>query len=108
MFEGHGNELVLLLVGATIIVGLFGYLHATRFWEGLPPVLDGFVSAAGFLFVIAAFVFGGRFGGAYNHPHAGRVLAVAAAVIIYRALRTWIGKEQVKYRRVKVKPTEDA
>lgn len=108
MFEGHSNELVLLLVGATIIVGLFGYQHAKRFWEGLPPVLDGFVSAAGFLFLIAAFVFGGRFGGAYGHPHAGRVLAVAAAVIIYRALRTWIGKEQVKYRKVRVKPPEDA
>ena len=108
MFEGHSNELVLLLAGSACIVGLFGYLHAKRFWEGLPPVLDGFVSAAGFLFVIAAFVFGGRFGGVYGHPHAGRVLAVAAAVVIYRALRTWIGKEQVKYRTARVKPPEGA
>jgi hypothetical protein len=108
MFEGHSNELVLLLAGSACIVGLFGYLHAKRFWEGLPPVLDGFVSAAGFLFVIAAFVFGGRFGGAYGHPHAGRVLAVAAAVVIYRALRTWIGKEQVKYRTARAKPPEGA
>jgi len=108
MFEGHSNELVLLLAGTTAIVGLFGYLHARKFWEGLPPLLDGFVSAAGFLFVIAAFVFGGRFGGAYNHPHAGRVLAVAAAIIIYRSLRTWIGKEQVKYRKVRINPPSDA
>ncbi len=107
MFEGHSNELVLLLAGCTILVGLYGYLHAKRFWEGLPPLLDGFVSAAGFLFFIGAFVFGGRFGGLYNHPHAGRVLAVAAAVIIYRALRTWIGKEQVKYRKVSVKPPQE-
>jgi hypothetical protein len=108
MFEGHSNELVLLLVGSAFVVGLYGYLHAKRFWEGLPPLLDGFVSAAGFLFLIAAFVFGGRLGGAYNHPHAGRVLAVATAVIVYRALRTWIGKEQVKYRSVRAKPPEDA
>lgn len=108
MFEGHSNELVLLLAGCTILVGLYGYLHAKRFWEGLPPLLDGFVSAAGFLLLIGAFVFGGRFGGLYNHPHAGRVLAVAAAVIIYRALRTWIGKEQVKYRKVSVKPPQEA
>jgi uncharacterized PurR-regulated membrane protein YhhQ (DUF165 family) len=107
MFEGHSNELVLLLVGTTVLVGLFGYLHARKFWEGLPPLLDGFVSASGFLFLIAAFVVGGRLGGAYGHPHAGRVVAVAAAVIIYRSLRTWIGKEQVKYRKVGVKqPTE--
>jgi predicted PurR-regulated permease PerM len=66
------------------------------------------VSAAGFLFIILAFVFGGRLGGAYDHPHAGRVIAVAAAVIIYRSLRTWIGKEQVKYRKVRVKPPADA
>jgi hypothetical protein len=108
MFEGHSNELYLLLAGATVIVGLFGYLHARKFWEGLPPLLDGFVSAAGFLFIILAFVFGGRLGGAYDHPHAGRVIGVAAAVIIYRSLRTWIGKEQVKYRKVRVKPPADA
>lgn len=107
MFEGHSNELVFLLAGSAAIVGLFGYLHAKRFWEGLPPLLDGFVSAVGFLFMIAAFVFGGRFGEAYNHPHAGRILAVAAAVIIYRALRTWIGKEQAKYRKLRVRPPED-
>lgn len=108
MFEGYSNELVLLLAGCTILVGLYGYLHAKRFWEGLPPLLDGFVSAAGFLLLIGAFVFGGRFGSLYNHPHAGRVLAVAASVIIYRALRTWIGKEQVKYRKVSVKPPQEA
>jgi hypothetical protein len=108
MFEGHSNELFLLLAGTTAIVGLFGYLHARKFWEGLPPLLDGFVSAAGFLFIILAFVFGGRFGSVYNHPHAGRVLAVAVALILYRSLRTWIGKEQVKYRKVRIKPPEDA
>lgn len=108
MFEGHSNELYLLLAGCALLVGLFGYLHARKFWEGLPPVLDGFVSAGGFLFLITAFVFGGRYGGEYGHPHAGRVLAVTAAVIIYRTLRTWIGKEQVKYRKVRVKPPADA
>jgi hypothetical protein len=106
--EGHSIELFALVGGCTMLVGLFGYLHARRFWEGLPPLLDGFVSAAGFLAIIGAFVLGGRFGGTYGHPHAGRVLAIAATVIIYRSLRTWIGKEQVKYRKVRVKPADDA
>jgi hypothetical protein len=107
MMEGHGLALYLLLAGCTILIGVFGFFHAKRFWEGLPPLLDGFVSAAGFLAIIGAFVFGGRFGGLYGHPHAGRVLALAAVVILYRTLRTWIGKEQVKYRKVRVKPPED-
>jgi hypothetical protein len=106
--EGHSIELYLLLAGCTVLVGLFGYLHARKFWEGLPPLLDGFVSAAGFLLIVAAFVFGGRTGGIYGHPHAGRVLALAAVVVVYRSLRTWIGKEQVKYRKVRVKPDADA
>ena len=101
---GHSGELYLLLAGCTVLVGLFGYLHARKFWEGLPPLLDGFVSATGFLALIAAFVLGGRFGGNFGHPHAGRVLALAATVIVYRAMRTWIGKEQVRYRKVRVKP----
>jgi hypothetical protein len=107
VFEGHGMALYLLLGGCTVLVGLFGYLHARKFWEGLPPLLDGFVSAAGFLALIAAFVFGGRIGGAYGHPHAGRVLALAATIILYRTLRTWIGKEQVRYRKVRVEPPAD-
>ncbi len=107
MFEGHSNELYLLLAGCTLLVGLHGYFHALRFWEGLPPLLDGFISAAGFVMFAAAFVFGGRFGGVYDHPHAGRLLALTVVVIIYRAMRTWIGKEQVKYRKVRVKPPTD-
>jgi hypothetical protein len=108
MFEGHSQELYLLLAGCTVIIGLFGYLHARKFWEGLPPILDAFVSMAGFLAIIGAFVFGGRFGGIYAHPHAGRVIAITAVVILYRTLRTWIGKEQVKYRKVIVRPTGDS
>jgi hypothetical protein len=108
ILEGHSLELFALLAGCTVLVGLFGYLHARKFWEGLPPVLDGFMSAAGFLAVIAAFVFGGRIGGLYNHPHAGRILALAATIIIFRALRTWIGKEQVKYRKVRVKRPDES
>jgi hypothetical protein len=100
LLAGHGMELYLLLAGCTLAIGLYGYLHARKFWEGLPPLLDAFVSMAGFLAVIGAFVFGGRFGGLYNHPHAGRVLAVTVAIILYRTLRTWIGKEQVRYRKV--------
>ena len=105
---GHSAELHLLLAGCTALVGLFGYLHARKFWEGLPPLLDGFVSAAGFLALVGAFVVGGRVGGAYGHPYAGRVLALATTVIIYRTLRTWIGKEQVRYRKVRVIPPADA
>ena len=100
LFAGHSPELYFLLVGCTLTIGVYGYLHARKFWEGLPPLLDAFVSMAGFVAVIGAFVFGGRFGGIYNHPHAGRVLAVTVAIILYRTLRTWIGKEQVRYRKV--------
>lgn len=103
----HSVELYLLLAGCALLVGLHGYFHARHYWEGLPPLLDGFVSAAGFLALIGAFVLGGRFGGAFGHPYAGRVVAITATVILYRALRTWLGKEQVRYRKVRVKPNAD-
>jgi len=63
---------------------------------------------AGFVAVIGAFVWAGRFGAAYNHPHAARVLAVAITIIVLRAIRTWIGKEQVRYRSVHMKKSESA
>lgn len=100
MFVGHSNELVLLLAGAALLVGLHGYWHAKHCWEGLPPILDAFVSMAGFGAVVAAFVWAGRVGGEFGHPHAARVLALAVTLIVFRAVRTWIGKEQVKYRKV--------
>ncbi len=103
----HGNELYLLLAGCAILVGLHGYWHARHYWEGLPPILDAFVSMIGFLGVIGAFVFAGRIGGEYGHPHAARVLAVAVSLIFYRAIRTWIGKEQVRYRKLRVKTKDD-
>jgi hypothetical protein len=106
-YAGHSFELYLLLAGCTALTGVFGYFHARKFWEGLPPLLDAFVSMAGFLATMAAIVFGGRIGGAYNHPHAGRVLAVAAVLILYRTLRTWIGKEQVRYRKVVLREKKD-
>jgi hypothetical protein len=62
---------------------------------------------AGFGGIIAAFVWAGRIGSEYGHPHAARVLAVSAAVIGYRAIRTWIGKEQVRYRKVRVTSPPD-
>ena len=103
----HSNELYLLLAGCAILVGLHGYWHARHYWEGLPPILDAFVSMIGFLGVIGAFVFAGRVGGEYGHPHAARVLAVAVSLIFYRAIRTWIGKEQVRYRKLRVKTNDD-
>ena len=103
----HSNELYLLLAGCAILVGLHGYWHARHYWEGLPPILDAFVSMIGFLGIIGAFVFAGRIGGEYGHPHAARVLAVAVSLIFYRAIRTWIGKEQVRYRKLRVKTNDD-
>ena len=103
----HSNELYLLLAGCAILVGLHGYWHARHYWEGLPPILDAFVSMMGFLGIIGAFVFAGRVGGEYGHPHAARVLAVAVSLIFYRAIRTWIGKEQVRYRKLRVKTKDD-
>lgn len=103
MITGHSNELVLLLVGCALLVGLHGYWHAKHYWEGLPPILDAFVSMIGFGAVIGAFVAAGRVGSEYGHPHAARVLAVAIVLIAYRAVRTWIGKEQVRYRKVRTR-----
>ncbi len=107
MIAGHSNELVLLLVGCGLLVGLHGYWHAKHYWEGLPPILDAFVSMAGYAAVVGAFVWAGRVGGEYGHPHAARVLAVAVTLIIFRAVRTWIGKEQVRYRSVRMKQVDD-
>ena len=107
MLAGHSNELVLLLAGCTLLVGLHAYWHARHYWEGLPPILDAFVSMAGFGGIIAAFVWAGRIGSEYGHPHAARVLAVSAAGIGYRAIRTWIGNEQVRYRMVRVTSPPD-
>ena len=107
MMAGHSSELVLLLVGCALLVGLHGYWHARHYWEGLPPILDAFVSMAGFGAVIGAFVWAGRAGGDYGHPHAARVLAVAVTLIVFRAVRTWIGKEQVRYRKVRARDDAD-
>lgn len=107
MIAGHSNELVLLLVGCALLVGVHGYWHARHYWEGLSPILDAFVSMAGFVAVIGAFVWAGRIGSEYGHPHAARVLAVAVVLIVFRAVRTWIGKEQARYRGVRTKPVED-
>ena len=108
MITGHSDELVLLLAGCAVLVGVHGYWHARHYWEGLPPILDAFVSMAGFTAVIGAFVWAGRIGLTYGHPHAARVLAVAITLIIFRAIRTWIGKEQVRFRSVHRKKTETA
>lgn len=107
MIAGHSNELVLLLVGCALLVGLHGYWHAKHYWEGLPPILDAFVSMAGFAGFIGAFVWAGRIGGEFGHPHAARLLAVAVALIVFRAVRTWIGKEQVRYRKVTTRTAAD-
>lgn len=106
MFEGHSDALVLLLAGCAVLVGGYGYWHARRYWEGLPPLLDAFVSMAGYLGIIGVFVWAGRIGASYGHPHAARVLGVAMALIIFRAIRTWLGKEQVRYRLGQIKKTE--
>ena len=108
MIAGHSDELVFLLAGSAVLVGVHGYWHARHYWEGLPPILDAFVSMAGFIAVIGAFVWAGRIGLAYGHPHAARVLTVAITLILFRAIRTWIGKEQVRYRSVHRKQTETA
>lgn len=90
--DSYSNELFLLLAGCTLLVGLYGYFHSRRYWEGLPPILDAFVSMAGFVAIIGMFVGAGRVGMAWGHPHAARVLGIAITIIFYRAVRTWISK----------------
>jgi len=107
MLEGHSNELILLFAGSALLVGLHGYWHARHYWEGLPPILDAFVSIAGYIAIVGVFVWAGRVGGGYGHPHAARVLAVAVTFIAFRAVRTWIGKEQVRYRKVRTPASAD-
>jgi hypothetical protein len=107
MILGHSNELLLLLVGCALLVGVHGYWHARHYWEGLPPILDGFVSMAGFAAIIGAFFWAGRIGSEYGHPHAARVLAIAVVLIVFRAVRTWIGKEQVRYRNANARAVPD-
>jgi hypothetical protein len=106
MMTGHSNELVFLLAGCALLVGLHGYWHARHYWEGLPPILDAFVSMAGFVIIMTAFVWAGRIGAEYGHPHAARVLAIAITLIVFRAIRTWIGKEQARYRSVRAQKQE--
>ena len=107
MIAGHSNELILLFAGSALLVGLHGYWHARHYWEGLPPILDAFVSMAGYVAIVGVFVWAGRVGGEYGHPHAARVLAVAVTFIAFRAVRTWIGKEQVRYRKVRTPASAD-
>ncbi len=110
MVDGHSNELVLLIFGCALIATLFGYLHARRHWEGLPPMLDGLYTGASFLALVGAFVAGGRIGLMLsNHPHAGRVIALLMTFLLLRAVRTWLGKEQERYRKLGAKAkAEDA
>ncbi len=99
----HSYELYALLALCTALIGVYAFWHARRYWEGLPPLLDAFVSMAGFLAIIGSFVAAGRMG---DHPHAARVVAVTLAVIAIRSIRTWIGKEQARYRAARArKPT---
>ncbi len=102
----HSPELYALLAVCAIAVGVHGYFHSRRYWEGLPPILDGFVSMAMFAGVIAAFVFGGRLGSIYGHPYAARLLAVTTLLITARSIRTWIGVEQIRYRAARAKKRE--
>ena len=109
ILPSHSPALFALLGACTLVIGVYGYLHARRYWEGLPPILDAFVSMASFVAIVAAFVLGERFGADYGHPHAARLLAVTAVLVLSRAVRTWIGKEQIRYRATRVrKPEEQA
>jgi hypothetical protein len=104
----HSDALYALLVGCTVVIGIYGYFHARRYWEGLPPVLDAFISMAQFLGIIAAFVLGERFGTDYGHPHAARLIVVTIMLILSRAIRTWIGKEQIRYRGARARQPEES
>jgi hypothetical protein len=103
----YSPALFALFGSCTLTIGVYGYLHARRYWEGLPPILDAFVSMGSFVVIIAAFIMGERFGAEYNHPHAARLLAVTSVLILSRAIRTWIGKEQIRYRAARSRKSEE-
>jgi hypothetical protein len=88
---GHSLALYLLVLAAAGLVGIAGWIHARRYWEGMPPALDGVISALGALAVFGAFAAGARVGAMSGHPHAGRVFAVALTIVGWRMVRTWIG-----------------
>ena len=97
----HSLELYLLMVGATMVAGLHGYLQAKMYREGLPPVLDALLSMVSFAVLLGAFSLGGWAGGMFGHPYAGRVVAVLIAFIAIRLLRALLGIEQAKHHRKK-------
>ncbi len=99
----HSEELYGLLALCTLATGAYAWWHARRYWEGLPPLLDAFVSMAGYLAVILAVVAGARIGPFAEHPHAGRVILVMAALLGVRMARTWLGREQERYRKARAK-----
>jgi hypothetical protein len=103
----HSQELYGLLALCTLVTGVYAWWHARRYWEGLPPLLDAFVSMAGYLAVIGAIVAGARIGPFVQHPHAGRVILVMAALLAVRIARTWLGREQERYRKARAKRTVD-
>lgn len=104
----HSYELYALVASCTVLTGIYAYWHATRFWEGLPPLLDAFTSMAGFLLTLGAFVAGGRIGGLWGHPHAGHVAAITIALIAVRTTRTRLGREQERFRSARARKVNDS
>lgn len=89
---------LLVLAGCALIAGIYGFLHARRYREGLPPLLDAFVSMSSFIVLAAGFILGGRIGDGYALVTEGRIAGLLIAMLLVRWFRARLGMEQARAR----------
>ncbi len=87
---------LLVLAACSLLIGIYAFVHARYYREGLPPLLDASVSMAGFVLVVAAYIYGGRIGDSYGYLTEGRIIGLSLAVIGLRWFRARLGVEQAR------------
>jgi peptidoglycan/LPS O-acetylase OafA/YrhL len=90
---------LLVLAACTLLVGIYAFIHARFYREGLPPLLDASVSMGCFVILVAAYIFGGRIGEGYGYLTEGRILGLFLATIGLRWFRARLGVEQARSGR---------
>jgi hypothetical protein len=87
---------LIVLLGCALAVGLYAFIHARLWREGLPPLLDASVSGAGFVILVVSFIGGGRVGDSYGFVTEGRIIGLMLAAIGLRWFRARLGVEQAR------------